>query len=121
MTALDRITRAAQFVTKLLQLTQEKRIEWRPLPSPRDDGRTAFEAEIEGKHLRLYRYQKEADPWLTFPLKGRTAEVTCLELLEGDLVTYTFEGTSGLRDLYESAAYATSDVESLMDAVLEKS
>jgi hypothetical protein len=47
-------------------------------------------------------------------------EVTCLEVLDGGLVTYTFEGVSGLQDLYESVAYAASDVDALMDAVLEK-
>jgi hypothetical protein len=36
------------------------------------------------------------------------------------VVTYTFEGLSGLSDLYESAAYSASNVDALIDAVLEK-
>ncbi len=107
MTTADKTSKAAQFVTKLLQLTQEKRIEWRPVPSPRDDGRTAFVAEAEGKTLRIYKY-------------GRQIEATCLEILDGSLVTYTFEDVSGLWDLYEMVAYAASSVEELMDAILER-
>lgn len=131
MTAVDRTDRAAQFITKLLQLTQEKKIEWRPSSSPRDDGRTAFLADVEGKTLRLYRYQKQAETYDTGDTgslfgassskrRTRMAEVTCLEVMDLGLVTYTFEGLSGLSDLYDSAAFSASNVDALIDAILEK-
>ena len=128
MTALDKTSRAAQFITKLLQLTQEKKIDWRASSSPRDDGRTAFEADVEGKTLRLYRYQKEVEEHGdTGSLFGaspkrrtRMGEVTCLEIVDFGLVTYTFEGLSGLSDLYDSAAYSASNVDALINAILER-
>ena len=125
MTVLDKTSRAAQFITKLLQLTQEKKIDWAASPSPRDDGRTAFIADVEGKTLRLYQHQLQVDEFsdtgFLFPTrKGRTIDVTCLEILDFGLVTYTFEGLSGLSDLYDSAAYSASNVEALIDAILER-
>lgn len=125
MTVLDKTTRAAQFITKLLQLTQEKKIDWVASLSPRDDGRTAFMAEVEGKTLRLYRYQEQvdefADTGALFPTRRRRAiDATCMEVVESGLVTYTFEGLSGLSDLYDSAAYSASNVDAFIDAILEK-
>jgi hypothetical protein len=129
MTLADRTDRAAQFITKLLQLTQEKKIEWRPTGSPRDDGRTAFLADVEGKTLRLYRYQKQSEGYEVTDFFGsspstrkrnRMVEVTCLEVVDFGLVTYTFEGLSVLSDLYDSAAFSASNVDALIDAILEK-
>jgi hypothetical protein len=125
MTVLDKTSRAAQFITNLLQLTQEKKIDWAASLSPRDDGRTAFVADVEGKTLRLYRYQQQvdefADTGMLFPARrSRTIDLTCLEVVDSGLVTYTFEGLSGLSDLYDSAAYSGSNVDALIDAILEK-
>jgi hypothetical protein len=50
----------------------------------------------------------------------RKADVTCLEILVFGLVTYTFDVLSGLSDLYDTAAYSASNVDALIDAILEK-
>lgn len=111
--------RAAKFVTKLLQLTTEKKIQWAVSDSPRKDGRAAFVTELEGKRLRLYRYHDEISmhPWAA----PTARDGTCLEVLDVDRVTYTFESVSGLRNLYDLVSYSTSRVDELVDAVLEKS
>ena len=124
MTA-DKTSKAAQFITKHLQLTQEKRIEWKPERSPRNDSRTAFVADVEGKTLRLYKYSRQVQEYdlgmsLTPRARTRMIETTCLEVMDDGLVTYTFEDVSGLWDLYESVAYAASNVDALMDAILER-
>ena len=49
----------------------------------------------------------------------RKVEKTVLEVLDGSLVTFTFEGMSGLRDLYDSVSFSASKVDELMDSVLK--
>jgi hypothetical protein len=80
--------------------------------------------DVEGKTLRLYKYRKQVEEYDLFgtSLKrlSRMAEVTCLEVLDLGLVTYTFEDLSALADLYDNAAYSASDVDGFIDAILEK-
>jgi hypothetical protein len=79
--------------------------------------------------LRLYRYQKEIEEYgdtgslfgvITPKRRTQMMEVTCLEVVDFGLVTYTFEGLSGLSDLYDGAAYSASNVDALIDAILER-
>jgi hypothetical protein len=64
----------------------------------------------------------DLDLGVSFTPRARTRmiETTCLEVMDDGLVTYTFQDVSGLWDLYESVAYAASNVDALMDAVLER-
>jgi len=127
-TATDK---SVKFLAKLLELTQEKKLVWKAESSPR--GTTAFECRLENgtRSLRLYRYIEDVEVYDPQPYSRiqdmltpkapriRKVEKTVLEVLDGSLVTFTFEGMSGLRDLYDSVSFSASKVDELMDSVLK--
>ena len=121
--------KSVQFISKLVQLTQDGRIEWVPTSSPRDKERAAFVAEVEGRRLRIYSYAQEVEATAFVTVFGinagsgpRLVLRPVLEVLD-DLgrVVFSFEGRAGISDLYESAAYSASKVEDLIETVLAKS
>jgi hypothetical protein len=131
--AAEKPDKSVQFIAKLVQLTQDKKIEWDSVSSPRTPGdkvvRAEFVTTVDGTKLRTFETTKEVQ--LDFPAtvfftthdapKTRSVRVPILEVLdEQGRVTYTFESKTGLSDLYEAAAYSASKVDDLMDAILRK-
>jgi hypothetical protein len=135
----DKREKSVLFIARLLRLTQDGTIEWDPVPAPRGSNETAYETALNDRKLRLYRFDEEVMTWAgweaanTLPHqsiyagwpsedapKKRIVRSTVLEVLVNGLVTYTFRDTTGLGDLYESAAYKASKVEHLMDSVLSQ-
>ena len=137
----DKREKSVLFIAKLLRLTQDGKIEWDPVPAPRGANETAYEAYLNDRGLRLYRYDEQVltpagleaagiptmsthSTWANTAFEDRprkrTARFTVLEILANGLVTYTFRDTTGLNDLYESAAYKASKVEHLMDSILSQ-
>jgi hypothetical protein len=134
--------RAVKFITKLVKLTQERKVEWGSTSSP-EAGGTAFMAEIDGRRIRLYQYSKEVPnpDYATFaspfsvtssaaislfgpkppPPQTILQAGTVLEIFDdGGRAAYKFENRTGLRDLYESASYSAAKVDDLIDSVLGK-
>ncbi len=56
------VDKAVRFISKLVQLTQSGRLEWRSTDHPdAEAGSAALTSEINGQNLRLYRYHKEIE------------------------------------------------------------
>lgn len=121
--------KAVRFIAKLVQMTQDRQIEWEAAePTQGSRKFSAFEAMVKGQRLRIYKYEKQE------PIRGllgnliegsssvttmRNLRATTLEVVNADgKVVYSFEGKTGLSDLYESAAYSASKVDHLIDSVL---
>ena len=124
--------KSVQFIAKLVQLTQDKRLRWESAPRPNQSeeapSAAAFTASIEGKNLRLYKVKREVVADFLSGMFGprdaprrRIIWTAILEILdEFGQATFTFERTTGLNDLYESASYSASRVDDLMDSVLRR-
>jgi hypothetical protein len=139
--------KTVKFISKLVKLTQDRRVDWTTSSPPRAGAETAFTTNIEGRKLRIYRYSNEVpNPDYAYfagsTLSPRIAPLTTadylygtqrieppktilrsgivLELIEDDRAVYTFDSVTGLSDLYEGASYSASKVGDLMDAVLGK-
>jgi hypothetical protein len=130
--------RAVQFISKLVQLTQDRKLDWESRPSPKSKEQAAFFCEVAGKKLRLYRFSEQvpnpeydiytaAYPSTFITLGSRPPEPSRTKLIHGTVLevldesgraSYTFENKTGLSDLYESAAYSASKVDQLIDSVL---
>lgn len=123
--ATDKPDRTVQFITKLVQLSQDGHLRWENalLPGPSEsEGGAVFTASIDGKTLRLYKARRE---FLTADLFGTTTRknllTPILEVLDySNRPSFTFERTTGLNDLYESASYSASGVSDLIDSVLRR-
>jgi len=126
----DSTDRSVQFIAKLVQLTQDRKMRWQsiPHPNPESSGSAAYSASIEGKELRIYKTKREVLVGLDAIARalGReekrrvTQAVTILEILDDfGQAAFTFDHITGLNDLYQSAAYSASRVDDLMDAVLK--
>lgn len=130
--AADPKDKSVQFIAKLVQLTQDKRVRWEPIPYPGSDSNqgAAYSTAVEGKQLRLYRAMREVivNDVIASAIFGgapeqrkRSTQVAILEVLDDfGQATFTFDRTTGLNDLYESAAYSASRVDDLMDAILRR-
>ncbi len=127
---------AVKFVSKLVQLTQEGKLNWRGTAAPvrfkNVPPSAAFLTEIDGKSLRIYKTRNERTVLSGGGLLGtlgtlepQTKTVVTmdpvLEVLDKYQQTaYAFEETAGLDDLYEAAAFASADVNELIDSVLRR-
>lgn len=138
--------KAVKFISKLVQLTQDKKVAWEVASSAPRDADSAFIANVEGRTLKIYRYSREipnpdyeayVSRQSTFALTISSATLfgskeppeppktvlrsgTNLEVLDGNILAYRFSNKAGLSDLYESASYSAAKVDDLMDAVLKK-
>jgi hypothetical protein len=121
--------KSVQFISKLVQLTQEKSITWEPTALPGSDDSSlnavAYKTEVDGKELRLYRARRELselDPFgILYGGDEKKRVVSILEVLdEFGRAVYAFQDRAGLDDLYESASYSASKVDDLMDSVLRR-
>lgn len=50
--------KTVSFISKLVQLTEEGSVKWWAVGSQSQDSEAAFETNVEGKTLRIYRYSK---------------------------------------------------------------
>jgi hypothetical protein len=135
--------KTVRFISKLVQLTQDRKIEWQSAASPEQG--TAFLAVVGGRRIRIYKFSKEvpnpdyasyASPTSHVTTSsfgtifGSTSAVPPKTILRSGAVlevfddagraAYKFENRTGLSDLYESASYSAAKVDDLMDAVLGK-
>jgi hypothetical protein len=130
---VEKLDKSVQFVAKLVQLTQDKKIKWDGVSSPRATGdkvsRAEFLTTVEDTKLRVFEATREVVLDATVGIlfgsrdqsKTRMVKVPILEVLDDQgRVTYTFENKTGLGDLYQAAAYSASKVDDLIDAVLRK-
>lgn len=132
--------KAVRFISKLVQLTREKKIEWQATTNT--DGNVAFRCEVEKRDLLISRYARElpnpayeaynnpasahsviwafsrSEPTKTIFRAGVTLDF--LDPSGSGRSLYKLDNTTGLSDLYESAAYVSSKAEDLMDAVIAK-
>jgi hypothetical protein len=135
--------RTVRFISKLVQLTQDKKIQWETSSSA-DRG---FIAKINARQVRLYKYSEEipnpayaqyADPYSIYststitigglfnqqrpePPKTIITSGVILEVYDNaGRPAYKFDSTTGLYDLYESASYSAAKVDELIDSVLGK-
>lgn len=132
--ATDTPDRSVQFIAKLVQLTQDREIRWTVVPAPDESSSqfsSAFVSNIDESQLRIRKVRREVrvDAMVSIlgsiagssPAKTRMTESVLLEVLdEFGQVSYTFDRTSGLSDLYESAAFSASKVDDLMDSILKR-
>jgi hypothetical protein len=127
--AVEKADKSVQFIAKLVQLTQENELRWDAVPNPADipgkAASAAFTALIDGTRLRTYKISRELrlDPntALFGRVKPTVVQAPVLEILDDfDQVSYTFDGITGLTDLYESASFSASKVGDLMDSVLRR-
>lgn len=120
--------RTVEFVSRLVRLSQEDRIKWRPVPPSRGDKNySAFQAKIGGRNLRIEETTQEIeDPSSVFMLSTRVSPrlmttSAYLDVLDEDgRVMYTLRNVAGLSDLFRSAGAAASGIEELIDSVLRK-
>lgn len=132
--------RTVQFISKLVQLTQDKKLEWQALPSSSSGG--VFLAEVDDRQLRLYKYSEQV-PVPAGPSSNviantfsSIAKSTGFAYSTPTMMTksgvrlavsgkdgvglYTFDDIAGLSDLYESASYSAAQVDELIDFILKK-
>ena len=137
--AKDTREKSVQFISKLVQLTQDGKLKW-TAESPREDETvTPLKTTLEGRTLRISKYWKivpnpDYERWASHepfsitiydrdrePPKTVTRSGTVLELTDDyDRVVYRLENKTGLSDLYESAAFSGSKIDDLMNVVLGK-
>jgi hypothetical protein len=118
--------KSIQFISKLVQLTQERGLEWQPARAPSTAHGAAFTTAIDGRKLRIYKVERTI---LTFrgllntlsEPKERVELTPILEILdEYEQSTYSFENRTGLDDLYEAVSSSASKIADLMESVLQK-
>jgi hypothetical protein len=129
-----------KFVAKLIELTQEKKMNWSlknprpPLISDPDFAGTVFAAEFKSSFLGLYRRKEKfakgfgvgvVASVLASQLYGDIQKewrwVTILEITDyANNCLWTFPKISGLDDLYNAVEYFVSGVGDLIDSVLRE-
>lgn len=132
--------KTVRFISKLVELTQKRAIEWQVSDLNEDKSMPRFESEVEGRVISVYRYSREmpnpdystyqsrASSSLGIVLSSRpepprtiVREGTSLDVLDDHgNVAYSFKNVTGLSDLIEAASFSASKVDILMDAVLSK-
>ncbi|TJV05097.1 MAG: hypothetical protein E5Y12_10060 [Mesorhizobium sp.] len=130
--------RAVKFISKLVQLTQSKLIEWDSITAPDDKLSAAFVADLEGRRIRIRKYSKEypnpeyerytqSPAIAAFIVSGREPPKTVLrsgiilEVLNNKgLPIYNFDNKTGLSDLLETASYSSAKIDDLMESVLSR-
>jgi hypothetical protein len=125
----DTPDRSVQFVAKLVQLTQERKVRWEPVRAPREESAkavgSAFTTSIDGRSLRIYKTERETVTFVGFlgsfgeEPRRRIISTPILEVLDDfHQAAYSFERLTGLDDLYDAASYSASRVDDLMESVL---
>lgn len=111
--------KTTQFISKLVQLTRDGKLEWEAsFVTPEDSVSTAYEATIDETRLRIYRAKRRVDTGFTSAVAFTTGVV--LEVLdEMQRSLYSFEDKAGINDLYESAAYSAAKIDDLVNSVLK--
>jgi hypothetical protein len=122
--------KSVQFITKLVQLTQDGELQWTSVPVPLGSvSPSAFVALVNGKKLRIFKVQRTVMvPDMIGSIFGRepttkpkAVQRAILEVLDDfEQVTYTFDRIAGLDDLYQSASFSASGLDDLMNSVLGK-
>lgn len=133
-------SKPVRFISKLVQLTQERKIEWE-VAGTQGSG-PSFVATVEGRRLKIFKYsEKQPNPdyarlfnnsgaftLSTLTISGRPnppetiiVQGIVLEIADdAGRPAYKFDNRAGLADLYESASFSASKVDELMDTVLAK-
>ncbi|HRF07772.1 MAG TPA: hypothetical protein PL193_03895 [Xanthobacteraceae bacterium] len=119
--------KSVQFITKLVQLTQDGNLRWTPTPAVLSSANSsAFSTVINDRKLRIYLVQPKfvgSTSALATILGTDSAsrKIAVLELLDDfEQPVYSFERIAGLEDLYRSASFSASGVDDLINSVLER-
>lgn len=129
MAELNRASKTVQFISKLVQLTQDRKINWDVAGKQGESA--AFTATVEGRKIRIFRHTEQRPlevgttgtglGGLLGVIPRQTIRKVGLEVLdEAGRTAYSFEDVTGLSDLYESASFSASKVAELMDSVLAR-
>lgn len=107
------ISRNAQFIAKLIELSSRGKIGWKP------HERGGYVAEVFGKKLRALSVREPPPEWMA-PTPGLlSVEKPILEVIDHNGKTgYVFKDIAGLGNLVHIASYHSSEVAELMDQVL---
>jgi len=136
---MEETDKAAKLIARLVRLTKAKKLDWETVRSPRNEAESAYAADLNGRRVRLFRYQEEVPaPGVGEYITGITGilaphagygqrgpirrDIVALQLLDrySDRPAYTFEQVSGLRDLFESASFSAAHAEEFIDSVLSQ-
>lgn len=114
-------------VQRLLEMTRDGRLEWRPVdpPAPADstsqDGQLtmAFRARYRNRCLQIGQIRRRA--LLLFGGEPKFHQVARLQILDEEgRVLWNFPSTSLEEELLRAAAYQAADVKGLVEAILSE-
>jgi hypothetical protein len=135
--------KTVQFISKLVQLTQDGKLSWQPISSSTTGN--VLLAQIDDRQLQLQRYSEKVPVPSTVESTANVVASTISSIAQstgllpstsatmtktGVRLTvsgkdrqgfYTFDDKAGLSDLYESASYSAAQVDELIDLVLKTS